>query len=168
MLKYFISLCLLQSGPADAPRSLNLSVQTLLAYLSIGWLISMLHLEFYEGLLSSLIDMVLLIAMTGGLLAVRGYTARLQQTLTALMGAGILLGILALPLLLWLDTTAQQTGLSPRLASLLLIGLMMWSIAVTAHIMRQALSVTFTVGVLVAVIYALVSIQVMNFLFSAT
>jgi hypothetical protein len=166
MLRYFVSLCLLRSGPADAPPSSSLLVQTLLAYLSIGWLISMLHLELAEGLLSTLVDATLLIGMTGVLLAVRGYKARLQQTLIALMGAGILLGVLALPLLLWLKIVAQQAGLSPRLASLLLIGLMMWSIAITAHIMRQALSVSFTVGVLVAVIYALVSIQVMNFLFS--
>jgi hypothetical protein len=126
----------------------------------------MLHLGLAEGLLSTLVDATLLIGITGGLLAIRGYMARLQQTLIALMGAGILLEILALPLLLWLNTVAQQTGLPPRLASLLLLGLMIWSIAVTAHIMRQALSVSFTVGVLVSVMYALVSIQVMNFLFS--
>jgi hypothetical protein len=167
MLRYFVSLCLLRSGPADAPPSSSLLVQTLLAYLSIGWLISMLHLELAEGLLSTLVDAALLMGMTGGLLAVRGYKARLQQTLIALMGAGILLGILAFPLLLWLKIAAQQVGFSPTLASLLLIGLMIWSIAITANIMREALSVSFTVGVLVAVIYALVSIQVMNFLFSA-
>ncbi|ADE15449.1 conserved hypothetical protein [Nitrosococcus halophilus Nc 4] len=164
MLRYFLSLCLLRSGPADAPPSSALLTQTLLAYLGIGWLISMLHLEFVDGLLSSTVDTVLLIGMTGGLLAVRGYTARLQQTLIALTGAGIILGILALPLLLWLDA-AQQAGLPPGVVSLLLFGLMIWSLAVTAHIMRQALSVSFTVGVLIAVIYALVSIQVMNFLF---
>jgi hypothetical protein len=127
----------------------------------------MLHWGVFEGLLSSLVDTALLMGMAGGLLAARGYMARLQQTLIALMGAGILLGVLALPLLLWLDTAAQQVGFSPGLAALLLSGFMIWNIAITAHIMRQALSVSFTVGVLVAVIYALVSIQVMNFLFSA-
>ncbi|QBQ54637.1 hypothetical protein [Nitrosococcus wardiae] len=164
MLRYFVSLCLLRSGPADAPPSSVLLTQTLLAYLGIGWLISILHLEFADGLLSSAVDTALLIGMTGGLLAVRGYGARLQQTLIALTGAGIILGVLALPLLLWLDA-AQQAGLPPGVVSLLLFGLMIWSLAVTAHIMRQALSVSFTVGILIAVIYALVSIQVMNFLF---
>lgn len=164
MLRYFIGLCLLRTGPVDAPPSSGLFTQTLLAYLGIGWLISMLHLEFANGLLSSLVDTILLIGMTGGLLAVRGYKARLQQTLIALMGAGIILGILAFPLLLWLDT-ARQTGLSPGLVSLLLLGLMIWSLAVTAHIMRQALSLSFTAGILVAVVYALVSIRVMDFLF---
>ncbi|KFI21999.1 hypothetical protein [Nitrosococcus oceani] len=164
MLRYFIALCLLRASPADAPPSSGLLTQTLLAYLGIGWLISMLHLEFANGLLSSLVDTVLLIGMTGGLLAVRGYKSRLQQTLIALMGAGIILGILAFPLLLWLNA-AQQAELPPGLVSLLLLVLMIWSLAVTAHIMRQALSVSFTVGILVAVIYALVSIRVMDFLF---
>lgn len=164
MLRYFISLCLLRAGPADAPPSSALLIQTLLAYLGIGCVISMLHLEFADGLLSSLVDTSLLVGMTGGVLAVRGYTARLQQTLIALAGAGIVLGILALPLLLWLDG-AQQAGVSPGMVSLLLFALMVWSLAVTAHIMRQALSVSFPMGVLIAVIFALVSIRVMNFLF---
>jgi hypothetical protein len=168
ILRYFIALCLLRAGPADAPPSSRLLAQTLGAYLGVGWLVALLHLELAQGLLSSLVDVALLIGMTGALLAARGYPGRLQQTLIALGGAGIILGTLALLLLLWLEA-AQQAGLPPPgLVPLLLFGLMLWSLAITAHIMRQALSVSFTVGILVAVIYAFVSIKVMNFLFPLT
>lgn len=164
MLRYFVSLCLLRTGPAEAPLSSRRLTQTLLAYLTVGWFVSLLHLEPAEGLLSSVVDAALLIGMTGGLLAVRGYLARLQQTLIALAGAGIILGALAWPLLLWVNAV-QQAGLSPGMESLLLLGLMIWSLVVTAHIMRHALSVSFTVGILVAVLYAFISIRVMTFLF---
>ncbi|BAW80006.1 hypothetical conserved protein [Candidatus Nitrosoglobus terrae] len=56
MLKFFIFLCLLHSGPAGAPPSSGLLAQTLLAYLSVEWLVSMLHMELAEGLLLTLID----------------------------------------------------------------------------------------------------------------
>jgi hypothetical protein len=165
ILNYFIALCLFRAGPADAPPSSRLLAQTLGGYIGVGWLVALIQLEMVQGLLSSLVDVALLIGMTGGLLAVRGYSGRLQQTMIALGGAGIILGALALPLLLSLHA-AQQTNLPPPgLVPLLLLGLMLWSLAITAHIMRQALSASFTVGVLVAVIYALISIKVMNFLF---
>ncbi len=164
VLQYFFALCLLRTGPAKAPPSSRLLAQTLLGYLAAGWLVASLHLGVAESLLSSVIDAVLLIGMTGGLLAVRGYLTRLQQTLIALAGSGVILGILAWPLLLWLKM-AQQAGVSPGMGPLLLFGLMLWTLAVTAHIMRHALSVSFTVGVLIAVLYALVSIRVMTFLF---
>lgn len=164
ILRYFISLCLLRAGPAEAPPSSRLLTQTLLGYLAVGWLVASLRLEIAEGLLSSAVDTALLIGMAGGLLAVRGYLARLQQTLIALTGSAIILGMLAWPLLRWIST-AQQVGLSPGIGSLLLLGLMLWSLAITAHIMRHALSVSFTVGGLIAVLYAFASIRVMAFLF---
>lgn len=164
LARYFASLCLFRAGPAQAPSSSRLLAQTLLAYLAVGWLISQLHLEPAQGFLSSLVDATLLIVMTGGLLAVRGYLARLPQTLIALAGAGIILGGLAWPVLQWINAV-QQAGVPPGMESLLLLGLMFWSLAVTAHIMRHALSVSFTVGALVAVLYAFVSMRVMTFLF---
>lgn len=164
LLRYFVSLCLLRVGPAEAPSSSRLLVQTLLGYLAVGWMIASLHLGGAASILSSIMDAGLLAGMAGGLLAVRGYLARFQKTLIALAGSGILLGILAWPLLLWLSQ-ARQAGMSPEIGSLLLVGLMLWSLAVTAHIMRHALSVSFTVGALVSALYAFISIKVMSFLF---
>ncbi|WP_231910560.1 hypothetical protein [Candidatus Nitrosoglobus terrae] len=81
------------------------------------------------------------------------------------MGAGMLIEILAFSILFGLKIVAEQKGFLLGLGSLLLIGLMIWNTVITAHIMCEALSFSFTIGALVAVIYALISIQVMDFIF---
>ena len=43
------------------------------------------------------------------------------------------------------------------LPSLLIVVLMVWSIAVIAHILRHALSSSYAVGILLALLYAIVS-----------
>jgi hypothetical protein len=72
-----------------------------------------------------------------------------------LTGAGALMGLLALPLMSWI--VYQQPGGDTQLPSLLLLALMVWSIAVMAHILGQAFDTSVWVGALYALGYTFLS-----------
>ena len=71
-----------------------------LAYGFASALVGLLSLEPIPALLSAVLDVALMGAMTQLLLWIRELGPRFQQTFTALMGTGAILGMLALPLLI--------------------------------------------------------------------
>jgi len=155
-LKLFIDLCLLRAKPDAVPASRFLLGFALTAYTLMSLALASAHLPLSKALLYALADIMVLALVTHTLLLLRRFPARLVQTLTALAGTGALFELLALPLL-------RATELSP-----LLFGLMIWSIAVSAHILRHALSVPFALGMLASLGYVVVNLVVMSALFPAT
>ncbi len=156
LLKLFIDLCLLRAKPDAVPASTFFLGLALTGYALMSLALASAQLPPSKALLYALADLAVLALVTHTLLLLRRFSARLVQTLTALAGTGALFELLALPL----SRTTQ--------ASLLLLGLMIWSIAVSAHILRHALSVSFTMGVLASLGYLVVSLVVINALFPAT
>jgi hypothetical protein len=94
------------------------------------------------------------------LLNLRSYQSRVPQTLSALAGTGFIFGLLSLLILTRVDPGKPQ----PDLALLYLI-LFGWSLAVDAHIYRQALSVKFGIGALMAVLIFAVNFMLLKTLF---
>jgi hypothetical protein len=93
--------------------------------------------------------------------------ARLMQTLTALAGTGAMLGLLGMPLML----QASRTPAGSEPAAALVMGwlaLLVWSIAVQAHIFRHALSSWYGVGLLVAGLHTALAIVLLNYFFPQT
>ncbi len=156
LLKLFIDFCLLRAKPYDVPASRSLLALTLIVYAVMSVALASVQLSLGKALLYALADIMVLALVTHTLLLLRRLPARLMQTLTALAGTGALFELLALPL-------ARATEPSP-----LLFGLMIWSIAVSAHILRYALSVSFARGMLASVGYVVVNLIVMSALFPAT
>ena len=109
--------------------------------------------------------MALMGAMAQLLLWIRELGARFVQTFTALMGTGAIMGVLALPLLFIQLQMGEQPALIP---SLLILGLMIWNLAIVGHILRHAMGAPFFVGVLLAVVFMYVSVSVMRSLFVTT
>jgi hypothetical protein len=112
----------------------------------------------------ALMDAVLLIVFASTALYLRGKMARLTQTLTALSGTGTLLGLIALPVIQLLSS-GLEAGQPVLLAGMLWLLLFGWSLIVVAHIMRHAMSVNLPVAIVIAMLYTLVAMQVMNTLF---
>ena len=154
LFELFLAICLLRKGPQDVPASPVLLRLTLLSYGLSAVLIPLLDVSLVTSLLLIMLDIALLTGLTYGALALRDYRPRFMQTLTALLGTGTLLQLLALPLLFLPEQEMAGTGAPPWLG-LLWLGLFIWGIAVMAHILRQALSTSLGVGVLYSLAYVM-------------
>jgi hypothetical protein len=165
LFNLFVDLCLLRRGPQDVPASPVLLKLSLLAYAGVGLLVLLVSTEPLTALVQTLLDVVLLTGLTYTILSFQKYGARFGQTLIALTGSGTLLGLVALPVVVWLEGEAAAGG-DVELPSLLFLLLLGWSIAVMAHILRHALSTTHWMGLLYALAYLAVSIAFSGLLFA--
>lgn len=165
IIEAFWKICLFRQGPQDLPASSVLMLVSMLVYAVASVLIGLLNLAPIAALLSGILDVALVAAMTQLLLWIKALGTRFQQTFTALMGTGAMLGFLALPLLYIQLQMGDQPALLP---SVLTLGLMIWNLAIVGHILRHAIGAPFFVGVLLAVVFMYVSISVMRSLFVTT
>jgi hypothetical protein len=157
----YIDLCRLKAGPADMPASSMLLKSTLFAYFLLGIIISRIDSAWDVSIISSLADTLFMIAAIGVMLHLKGLNTRYQQTLIALAGAGIILNLIGLPLMIWLnqiDKLEQGTSV----ALLLMIALMFWSLMVIAHIFRQALDIKAGSAAMITIIYTAMSLVVLG------
>lgn len=170
LLKLFWSICLLRHGPQDLPTSYPLLKFCLLAYIVSGLLFllsGIAQISLFQALLLILLDTGVLVGLTYLILNILGHLARLVQTVTALAGVGAILQVIALPLGWWFLQTDE--GIPPgALPALLWLMLLVWSVAITGHILRHAFSVSFPFGVLYALGYMLVSWTVAEWVLPAT
>jgi hypothetical protein len=157
-------ICLLRAGPQDIPASRELLGLGMAGYTLVSFLLSLPAYPLVTAGQLALLDATLLIVFAATALYLRRKMARFTQTLTALSGSGALLGVFALPVIQLL-ASGQETGQPPLLAGMLWLLLFGWSLIVVAHIMRHALSVNFPVAVVIAMLYTLVAMQVVNALF---
>ena len=167
LLTIWLDICLLRAGPQDLPVSQVLLGLTLVSYTLVSTLLSLPGYPAFTSLQIALTDLVLLVAFAGSVLYLTGNMARFNQTLSALAGAGTLLGLLALPLVqsLYLAEDAEQISIAVLMFWLLLMG---WNLLVVAHIIRHALSVILPIAVGIAVLYTMVAMQLITMLFPQT
>lgn len=155
LLNLFLDLCLFRKGPQDVPASAALLRLSLLAYGVSGLLVLLLSTPFPAAILQTLLDLILMAGLLYLALILHRRSARFEQTLSALTGAGTLMGLLALPLMNWIAQQGVEGDIG--LPSFLVLGLMIWSIAVIAHILRHAFDTSIWVGALYAIGYTFLS-----------
>ncbi len=164
LLLLFIDLCRLRSTPQDLPCSHFLMMLTAASYFAIGLAMSLLELPLGMAILSATVDTLMLAALAWFSLWITGKTPRFTQTYTALAGIGILFGLVAWPLLTFLQGLPE--GQSSSLP-LLLLGLVIWNIMVIGHILHRALGITMWAASGVALFYMYLSLRVMSTLYIA-
>lgn len=149
LIGLFWDVCLLRRGPQDVPYSPALLGALLVAGVAVdlvffSWQAPLANaLAFVSASLGAMLTVISL--LLGGL----GYARRIVQTLTAMGGAGLVFSALALPALVLVLLIPALRG---PLALLMLV-LNLWSLVVTAHILRHALSVHLVPAALLAVGY---------------
>lgn len=158
----FLDICLFRKGPQHIPASQILLRAALIAYGASGLLVLLISLDAVSALLVMFADMVLLTGLTYGVLSLRGYSPRFSQTLTALLGTGTLVQLAALPVSLWVSKTLEQD--IAALPQLLYLALLVWSIAIMAYILQQALAVSRGIGILYTFGYIAISWTVSSWL----
>jgi hypothetical protein len=154
----WLQLCLLRVAPQDLPASRWLLGYSLGCYLLLSLLATTQANGLVDGILIALLDALLLCGFVMMLLYVTGKPKRILQTLSALTGAGAVLGVPALLL-----TLVSESGIAPDTESLSVLWLLLlcWNLLVTAHIIRHALSSSLAIGFGLALLYLLVSTQFM-------
>lgn len=155
----FIQICLLRRGPQDLPTSGILLALALAAHTLLAVVFFAVYESVVKALLSGALDTVLLVALTGTLLYVQKRNARLIQTLTALAGTGAIITLVLLPVSWWILGVGPETR-QGGFAVILLWMVVVWSLAVAGHIFRHALSAPYYVGLVLAIVFAVISFAV--------
>lgn len=164
LILLWLDICLLRVGPQDLPHSRVLLGLAMTGYTLVSFLLSLPAYPSLDAAQLALMDSILLVGFVAATLLLSGKFARFTQTLTALSGTGMLLGLLALPVVRLL-TADQLAGQASPLAAILWLVLFGWNLVVLAHIMRHALSAGFFVALGIAVLYTLFAMQILDALF---
>lgn len=163
IFRLVLDIALLQRGPQALPAAPWLTVAALAAYGFVGMLAHQMIAPGMNPTGPVVFDLFLMAGFVLSLLYWRGFPGRAYQTLAALAGTGTLLTLCGLPVIRLLGPEAQ--GALASAGVILWLMLMGWSLLVTAHILRHSLAVSLPAGVLLAMIYMMVSIFLYSMLF---
>lgn len=136
--RLYLDIALFRRGPQDVPASGALLLITLGAYFLVNLLLSaLLPASLVQAIGQLILGIAFMFAWYRGVLAVAGHPERFLQTATALFGYQTLLA----PLLiagswLFLRYGMQPPGQIP--ASLVIIALLVWTLAINGRVLRAA------------------------------
>ncbi len=154
---FFIDLCALRRAPQDLPTSSALLGLVLVAGLISSWLLALAsQAPPWLGLVQGGLDFALMLGVLLLALKAVGTPMRFTQTATALVGAKTWIGLIAL-LPLRLAVSADETSTQLLIAGILFLALVVWSVVVTAHILRHAFEIPFIQCVFIAITYDILS-----------
>ncbi len=164
LIKTFWDICRLRAVPKDVPASRELFLLTLglNLFLDLGYVLT--EADLLHALLMVAVNAVITLGVVYLLLMVTGHGPRVLQTLIAMQGTDLILGLYMLPLVLlshWLVAGAQ----GPLGLMVLLISL--WGVFIMAHILRHALSTHWLTAGLLAIGYFILSARVLAALMPA-
>lgn len=145
--RQIVEIALLRRSPSDVPYSTTLLgvVVAVSAAASLG----AAHMQALSPM-AVLVILVYTAAFAHGVLQMKGLAHRFVQTATALFGTDALLTLIALPLL---NATVGAGGDVPPTLVLAYLGLLVWNVAIVAHILRHALDTRFGTAVFWAVAF---------------
>lgn len=167
LVKQFWGICLLRVAPQDLPASHALMTLAGVCYFAVSLAIGGIQLEPAKVFPAALLDIAFLAVVTGVILWVGSFLPRYTQTFTALAGCGALLGLIAMPVLVWQQRVGAGAESGMTLPGLLLLLWSAWNIVVIGHIWRHALSAMLAVGIVLAVVYMYLAFKLAWLLFLA-
>ncbi|MFP5348809.1 MAG: hypothetical protein ACLGHO_03075 [Gammaproteobacteria bacterium] len=147
----FARLLVLRANPQDLPADARVLAIALAAHVIADVLALLDTMALAPALFAAALDTVLLVALAHTALLLRGFGARALQTIAALAGTGALLSLLH-----WLLSSALLFD-SPLVLGLPFLG---WFLAVYAHILREALSISYAAALGASLVYIILSLGV--------
>jgi len=165
LFKLLFEICRFQANPQDLPSSYLLKFLAIASYALVSLISALLSQAPAFALLSVFVDTAMLLGLGYGGLWVRNLSGRTTQTITALAGTGALIGLVGMPVLAWIQHTANNP---PVLATSMLLALIIWNVGVVGHILRHALSLPIWAGMGISMFYIYTSIRVMSVLYIAS
>jgi len=159
LIRLFFEIAILRKGPQDVPATPWLLKLIIPVYIAINFLVLLINDTWSTAIAQIAVDFFLLACFCWPLLYVSGKPGRFPQTLCALLGTDSVISFFAIPVIASLQI--DNTGL-PMFAMLLL---MIWHWLVSGHIFRHALDKPLFFGLGIALLYVLISSQLMALLF---
>lgn len=159
LIVLFFGIAIFRKGPQDVPGSPWVLRLILPIYVAVNVLILLLNENWSTALSQVAVDFFLIVGFSWPLLYFSGKTARFRQTLCALLGTDTVISSFAIPAVASLNTQATD------LAFIAMLALMLWHLMVGGHIFRHALDKPLFFGIGLALLYLLISSQVMALLF---
>jgi len=161
----FFDICLLRAGPQDLPSSLFLLRLVMVLSVIVGVFLNLQTEGFSQSLMISLFNVVWLTAFLYLSLQLRGKLTRLRQSLIAMLGTNVILGVLIMPFMYNL-VAADLNGESAPVAFQFFLLLLLWDITVFAHIIRHSLDVRLGYGFVISIGYLILSWTVVDMIFA--
>jgi len=153
----------LLSGPQDLPASSSLLTRLLMLYLVTGMLVLLPGSEdLFTAVTLMLMDLILLIVFLKFCLYTRNTSARFLQTFIACLGVGIFFQLIALPLVVVLNNTAEASQAGNAIGGLFYLLLVSWQVTVMAHILRHAMNMMLSLTLMLSFSYLLLIIFLSN------
>lgn len=161
----FLDICLLRSGPQDLPASLFLLRVVVVLSVIVGVFLNLQTEELSQSLMIALFNVVWLTAFVYIGLQLSGKLARFRQSLIALMGTNVILGLLIMPFMYSLVAADLNSEPAPITFQIFLL-LLIWDITVFAHIVRDSLNIRFGYGFMISFAYLFLSWMVIEMIFA--
>jgi hypothetical protein len=159
-----IIMLLLRTAPEDLPYSLGLMNRIIFLYLVSGLVVQSELVESSLSISRMILNLAITLLFTYVVLSALELKARFVQTMSALVGIGIVFNLLAWPLLKQLGEEASPVP-AAGILSLLVLLLMSWELIVTAHIYRHALNIKMGQGIILALGLFFISIMLSQMIF---
>ena len=163
----FKEICLFRLGPQDLPASTALLGIIVAISAVISLLLNWINLSFQQAVLAMLVNITVVIILTQLILRLYNKPMRILQTLSAQFGSGVIISVIATPMIVMM-AYAVKHDVNLTATAILWLVLLIWEIAVTTHILRHALSTSFIQGFLIAILYPLIYFQLISYLIPAT
>jgi hypothetical protein len=155
LFRSFFDICLFNKTPQDIPASSQLLALCMLTYIASSIVLTLTFQDAGNAGLSGLIDLCLVLLITYILLSIKRLSERWLQTSTALLGVGTIFGLFAMPFYLALSIEGID-GNNNFVLSMGVFSLIIWNIAVMAHILRHALNILYAGGIIISLMYVFI------------
>jgi hypothetical protein len=164
LLKSLLQITLLRRDPSALPASIVLLILLATAYAISSALQSWMLHGGDRLLVRTAADLGLTLVTFWLVLAVTRRGHRYRQTISAVLGAAVLMTPLVLLLLALKDPAAVSYPVA-LLAWAGSVGVIVWFTLIVAHILKSALEVGFVTSIAIAITYLLTSAAVLTRLF---
>jgi len=167
LLELYWWIACFRKGPEDVPASPFLAQLTALVYVLVQLpLVFTAQGNGIRVIVNSIGDLVILVVFTWLLLKIRSKPERFLQTATALLGTGVIISIIAVPLgILALNAAGTEAAFAPSMGLLIII---IWSVGIAAHIFSRAMSRPMIEGIAISLVYFIINYQLITALSPVT
>lgn len=156
----YFDIAVHRRGPEHLPASQFLLGLLFVSYLIVGFIaIRVGDAASPRALPIFIVDSLIYYAYIWLVLYFFGRSRRFLQTASALMGVDVMFNLLSLPLVAW-SGAIESTDADPTLPLLLFLALFFWSIDVAGYIVSRALQRPYIAGVLIVIMYVMVSMSI--------
>lgn len=159
----FMDICLFRKGPQDLPASGFLLRLIVVLSAVTALLLNLANRPFQHAIVAVILNLAVVAIITQLILRLHNKTPRFNQTLIAQFGSGIVLSVFAIPVVVMMQY-AENNNVDISSGVILWMILFIWEIAVTAHILRHAISTSLMQGFMMAILYPLVYFRLFSLL----